>query len=170
MLYLSMVMQMARRFEAYDSALMFSNAFRILLNKHMSARITGSYEDFALLVPAMVNGAFACELFLKALLEVSLRGHKLYNDLFCKLDLSTAQEIETVVIECFKKKKNTVINSEQFISNFKTIERSFEEFRYFYEPQNNNEIRVYHIDFVEVLVFSLRAICEQRFGVRPVQE
>ena len=95
---------------------------------------------------------------------------KLYNDLFCKLDLSTAQEIETVTIECLKKKKNTIINSEQFISNFKTIERSFEEFRYFYEPQNNIEMKVYNIDFLEVLVFSLRAVCEQRFGIRPIQE
>lgn len=76
----------------------------------------------------------------------------------------------TVVIKSFIKKKNTVINSEEFISNFKTIERVFEEFRYFYEPQNNNEMKVYNIDFVEVLVFSLRAICKQRFGIRPVQE
>ena len=161
---------MARGFGAYDSALMFSNALRILLNKHISARATGSYEDFAFIVPAMVNGAFACELFLKALLGTPLRGHKLYNDLFCKLDLSTAQEIETVTIECLKKKKNTIINSEQFISNFKVIERSFEEFRYFYEPQNSNEMKVYNIDFLEALVFSLRAVCEQRFGIRPVQD
>ena len=161
---------MTKGFSAYDSALMFSNSFKILLNEHISARTTGNYERFALVVPAMVNGAFACELFLKALLEVPLRGHKLYNDLFCKLDLSSAQEIETVAIECFKKKKNTVINSEQFISNFKTIERSFEEFRYFYEPQNDNEMKVYNIDFLEILVFSLRAICEQRFDIRPVQE
>ena len=161
---------MAKGFSAYDSALMFSNSFKLLLDEHMLARITGNYEKFAFVVPAMVNGAFSCELFLKALLEVPLRGHKLYNDLFCKLDLFTAQEIETVVIECFKKKKNTVINLEQFISNFKTIERSFEEFRYFYEHQNNNEMKVYNIDFLEVLVFSLRAICEQRFGIRPVPE
>ena len=101
----------------------------------------------------MVNGAFACELFLKALLEVPLRGHKLYNDLFCKLDLSTAQEIETVAIECFKKKKNTVINSEQFISNFKTIERSFEEFRYFYESQNNSEMKYIVLIFLKFWSF-----------------
>ena len=78
--------------------------------------------------------------------------------------------IETVAIECYKKKKNTIVNSEQFISNFKTIERSFEEFRYFYESQNNSEMKVYSIDFLEVLVFSLRAICEQKFGIRPVQD
>ena len=161
---------MAKEFSAYDSALMFSNSFKILLNEHMSARTTGNYEKIELLVPAMVNGAFACELFLKALLKDPLRGHKLYNDLFRRLDLSTAQEIETVVIECFKKKKSTVINSQQFISNLETIEKTFEEFRYFYEPQNNNETKVYNIDFLEVLVFSLRAICEQRFGIRPVQE
>ena len=161
---------MAKGFSAYDSALMFSNSFKILLTEHMLARTTGNYEKFTLLIPAMVNGAFACELYLKALLEVPLRGHKLYNDLFCKLDLSTAQEIETVAIECYKKKKNTIVNSEQFISNFKTIERSFEEFRYFYESQNNSEMKVYSIDFLEVLVFSLRAICEQKFGIRPVQD
>ena len=126
---------MVKGFSAYDSALMFSSSFKILLTEHMLARTTRNYEKFTLLIPAMVNGAFACELFLKALLGTPLRGHKLYNDLFCKLDLSTAQEIETVTIECLKKKKNTIINSEQFISNFKVIERSFEEFRYFYEPQ-----------------------------------
>lgn len=158
---------MAKELSAYDSALMFSNAFKILFDKHMSARLTGNYGDFALLVPAMVNGAFACELFLKSLLKVPLRGHRLYNDLFCRLDPSTAQELETVVIECFLRKKNTVFNSENFISTFKTIEKSFEEFRYFYEPKDNDEMKVYNIDFIEILVFSLRAICEQRFGVRP---
>lgn len=55
-------------------------------------------------------------------------------------------------------------------SSFKVIERSFEEFRYFYEPQINSEMKVYSIDFLEVLVFSLRAVCEQRFGIRPVQD
>ena len=160
---------MAKGFSAYDSALMFSNSFKILLNEHMLARTTGSYEEFALLIPAMVNGAFACELFLKALLGVSPGSHKLYSDLFCKLDSSTAQQIETVVIECFNRKKRTIIHSEQFISNFKDIERTFEEFRYFYESKNSNKV-AYNIDFLEVLVFSLRAICEQRFGIRPVQQ
>ena len=81
---------MAKGFSAYDSALMFSNSFKILLTEHMLERTTGNYEKFTLLIPAMVNGTFACELFLKALLEIPLRGHKLYNDLFCKPDLSTA--------------------------------------------------------------------------------
>ena len=31
-------------------------------------------------------------------------------------------------------------------------------------------MKVYNIDFLEILVFSLRAICEQRFDIRPVQE
>ena len=141
-----------------------------ICEKSLTPPTTRNYEKFTLLIPASINGAFACELFLKALLGTPLRGHKLYNDLFCKKDLSTAQEIETVTIECLKKKKNTIINSEQFISNFKVIERSFEEFRYFYEPQINSEMKVYSIDFLEVLVFSLRAVCEQRFGIRPVQD
>ncbi|MBC8570619.1 hypothetical protein [Zongyangia hominis] len=161
---------MDKYLSAYDSALMFSNAFHFLLHKHMSARITGNYEEFALVVPAIVNGAFACELFLKSLLIDPPRGHKLYHDLFCKLDPSIAYEIETIVIECFKLKKETTINSDQFIPYFKTIDRSFEEFRYFYEPKDKKEMKAYNIDFIEVLVFSLRAICEQRFGIRPVQE
>lgn len=159
---------MAKGFSAYDSALMFSNSFKILLDEHMLARTTGNYEKFALLIPAMVNGAFACELFLKALLGVSPGSHKLYSDLFCKLDSSTAQQIEAVVIECFKRKKRTIIHSEQFISNFKDIERIFVEFRYFYEAKSNK--KEYNIDFLEILVFSLKAICEQRFGIRPVQQ
>ena len=161
---------MVKGFSAYDSALMFSNSFRILLDEHLSARAIANYEKFALIIPALVNGAFACELFLKALWKVPLKGHKLYRDLFCKLDLSTKQEIETIVIACYNKKMNIVVHSQQFISDFKTIEKSFEEFRYFYELQKNNEMKGYHIGFLEVLVFSLRAICEKRFGVRPIQE
>ena len=160
---------MVKNFSAYDAALMFSYSFKFLYHRHLSARITGSYEDFGLIVPAMVNGAFACELFLKSLLKNSPRGHKLYNDLFCKLDLYTAKELETIVIECFKKKKNTIINSEQFILNLKIVDRAFEELRYFYEPKDNYKQKVYNLDFIEVLVFSLKAICEQKYGVRPVR-
>lgn len=152
---------------AYDSALMFSNSFKILLDRHMTARLTGNYEDFALLVPAMVNGAFACELFLKSLFKKQIRGHRLYTELYQELDSSIKKEIKTVVIERMKRKKNTVINSDKFEMELINIERVFEEFRYIYET-NNTENKVYNIDFIEVLVFSLRGICEQKFGKRPI--
>ncbi|MEY8282040.1 hypothetical protein AAK917_12390 [Oscillospiraceae bacterium 52-8] len=161
---------MDKSFSAYDTALIFSNTFKILFDKHMLARMTGNYEEFALVISAIANGAFACELFLKSLLTAPLRGHRLYNDLFCKLDPLTAQEIETLVIECFKRKKEKTISSEEFFSNFKNLERSFEEFRYFHEPKYGDKEKVYNLDFLEVLVFSLREICEKKFGVRPVRE
>ena len=65
---------MVKGFSAYDSALMFSSPFKILLTEHMLARTTRNYEKFTLLIPAMVNGAFACELFLKLYWELLLEG------------------------------------------------------------------------------------------------
>ena len=56
---------------SYDDGLTFSHAFRVLLDKHLKARINGNYRDFSLIIPAMVNGAFSCELFFKATPHIS---------------------------------------------------------------------------------------------------
>ena len=44
---------MAKGFSAYDSALMVSNSFKLLLDEHMLARITGNCEKIALVVPVL---------------------------------------------------------------------------------------------------------------------
>lgn len=154
---------------AYDTGLMFSNAFKLLINQHVLARGSLDYDGFALVVPAMVNGAFACELFLKSLLNEATRGHKLYSDLFCKLDQTSQQLVESVFTEVYRNETGVTMTTEQFTSEFKAIERTFEELRYFYETKENSKLKVYNIGFMNVLVSSLRGICEEKLGKRPIQ-
>lgn len=61
------------------------------------------------------------------------------------------------------------MTTEQFTSEFKAIERTFEELRYFYETKENSKLKVYNIGFMNVLVSSLRGICEEKLGKRPIQ-
>lgn len=154
---------------AYDTGLMFSNAFKLLINQHVLERGSLDYDGFALVVPAMVNGAFACELFLKSLLNEATRGHKLYSDLFCKLDQTSQQLVESVFTEVYRNETGVTMTTEQFTSEFKAIERTFEELRYFYETKENSKSKVYNIGFMNVLVSSLRGICEEKLGKRPIQ-
>lgn len=159
----------SKTISAYDTGLMFSNAFKLLINQHMLARSSLDYEGFALVVPAMVNGAFACEAFLKSLSSNTIRGHKLYSDLFCKLDPISQQLVTKVFTEVYKRETGHVITAEQFSLEFKAMEETFVELRYFYEVQENSKSKVYDIGFMNVLVSSLRGICEEKFGKRPIQ-
>ena len=154
---------------AYDTGLMFSNAFKLLINQHMLARSSLDYDGFALVVPAMVNGAFACEAFLKALLGKNIHNHNLYNDLFCKLDTTTQQLVANVFTEVYKNETGDTITMEQFVSEFKSIENTFVKLRYFYEAKEDSQSEIYNIRFMNVLVSSLRGICEEQFGKRPIQ-
>ena len=154
---------------AYDTGLMFSNAFKILINQHMLSRSSLNYEDFTFVVPAMVNGAFACEAFLKSLSRDAIRGHKLYSDLFCKLDPITQQMVTKVFTEVYKRETGNVITAEQFYLEFKAMEETFVELRYFHEVRENSKSKVYNIGFMNVLISSLRGICEEKFGKRPIQ-
>ena len=70
---------------SYDDGLAFAHSFRVLLEKHMQSRVAMNYKDFSLIIPAMVNGAFACELFLKSLFTNEVHGHKL-DELLSKLE------------------------------------------------------------------------------------
>ena len=159
---------MRKGFSSYDSGLMFYSAFELLFQKYILSRAVGDGKGILLVIPALVNGSFACELFLKALLAKPTRGHRLYSDLYCKLDSQTASEIEHKVIDHFKNEKNTIIDSGQFRLNFMAEEKDFEELRYFYEPGKPGEEKSYNVDFVAVLVVSLKEICEQRVGQSPL--
>lgn len=153
---------------SYDFALSYAHAFRVLFQKHMESRSTGNYADFSLIVPLMSIGGFACELFLKSLLGEKCKSHRIYSDLYKRLEPDIAQEIETVVIHAMRIKKGKPnYNSSEFIADFKIQDRVFEEFRYPYEPM---ERKTYNVDFTEVLIAALQVICELKFGTRPIQQ
>ena len=175
---------MEKSFTAYDNALTFSHAFRTLFKIHMEARQVAAvteykkkqqYRDFTLAVPALVNGSFACELFLKALLQnegVDLKelkgrdGHTL-NSLFEKLrnkNSELAVNILTITAHCLSVKGHTY-NEDALMKDLDTISYLFTEMRYFYEGKTGE--KAYHIDFLEAFMAALESMCEVLFGQRP---
>lgn len=162
---------MSQLLTSFDFALSYAHAFRVLLNKHYESRLSGNYQDFSLIVPLMSIGGFACELFMKSLVDKKLKTHKLYSDLYKNLDTNTSNEIETIVVQCMRLKKNKPdYDSLTFKSDFMKQDRLFEDFRYLYEPKKDKPQVVYNIDFTEVLVSALQTICELKFGKRPITE
>lgn len=87
-------------------------------------------ETKYLIIPYMVNSAFACEIFLKALLDENKirygNTHEL-NKLFQKLPCN------------IKKYFISKINVEDFQGKLKKCSKVFEEFRYLYENIYNSE-------------------------------
>lgn len=134
----------------------------------MQGRMKLNYKDFSLIIPAMVNGAFACELFLKSLFTNEVRGHKL-DELLSKLEKEDKITYDLIVSRCILA-LNASLNNQKydnaaFINELNTVSNLFVELRYFYEPTQNS--KSYNIDFIRVFVGVLENICESKFGPRP---
>ena len=124
-------------FTAYDDGLMFAHSSKVLFRKHIESRQTGNYSDFSLFIPAMVNGVFACELFIKSLFTKNVRGHKL-NDLLHSLESEDKQLYNSIIsqsIQLLNSSQSSIKYDESsFINELNTVSDAFVELRYFYEP------------------------------------
>ena len=153
---------------SYDDGLTFAHSFRVLLEKHMQSRVTMNYKDFSLIIPAMVNGAFACELFLKSLFTNEVHGHKL-DELLSKLEKEDKSTHDVIVSRCISalnsSSNNTTYDDTSFINDLNTISNLFVEIRYFYEPAMHT--KTYNLAFIGVFVGVLESVCESKFGSRP---
>lgn len=91
-------------------------------------------DDGFWFVPYVVNMAFACELYLKALISNGERvsGHK-WSDLFRQLSTEDKQEILST--PCFKGDSN-------FDCKIVENEKSFEEWRYYFEPDKSVSVDI----------------------------
>lgn len=130
---------------AMNNGVIFQYAVDILNNQmklglanmsSINGIMSGGALDAVLIVPIAVNGAFACELFMKSMLPNGTRGHKL-NDLFDMLDNNLQVEIRNLTVEKMKK-----INSEYCDTNFQNElahnSNIFAEWRYFHEGNTNS--------------------------------
>lgn len=90
----------------------------------------------ALFVPAIVNRAFACELFMKAMLPKNTRGHKL-QDLFDALDTNIQNEIRSKTVGEMKQISKSYGDVE-FQNDLITNGNIFAEWRYFHEGNVNS--------------------------------
>lgn len=106
----------------------------------------GKFE--MLICPAIVNYAFACELYIKYLLQINgveqCRKHKL-TDLFGLLPETSQQEIRTKM------------NTANFNQELNSISNAFVDWRYIYEKNN----AFLHIDFLRRFCVALKEFIEQ---------
>ena len=101
-------------------------------------------DDGFWFVPSVVNMAFACELYLKALISdgEKVRGHE-WSALFKQLPPEDQQSI--LKTPCFK-------GDPDFELKMKENEKAFEEWRYHFEPDKSISV---DIIFLENLAITL---------------
>lgn len=119
---------------ALANALIFDHAYRTLNEKWIMGINTNNLADMGLAVPVAVNCAFSCELFLKSMLPIGTRGHKLYSELFTKLDDTSKDAIIDGTLKLIQLKESSY-TIENFVDDLKDSESSFETWRYFHEPK-----------------------------------
>ena len=71
------------------------------------------------------------------MLPKGTRGHKLYNDLFTKLDDTSKDAIIDGTLKLIQLKESTY-TIDDFYDDLKASENSFETWRYFHEPKETN--------------------------------
>ena len=88
-------------------------------------------EDKKYIVPAIVNVAFSCELFLKSMLKDGTKGH-LLSELFKEIPDSLREFIKDRMIINGGLKAEAV-----FDKRLENISNAFAEWRYFYEDSHD---------------------------------
>jgi hypothetical protein len=114
------------------------------------------------MVACIVNSAFACEVFIKALLIYygntvdEIHGHELYK-LWAKykeIDIGCASNVEQTVKNIFNSK-----NANMFDECLRNISNAFYEWRYIYEKHG----ATIHIQFLRIFREALREFCCEKF-------
>ena len=116
-------------------------------------------------VAGVVNLAFACELFIKCLLNINgveEGGHKL-DDLWAKFKnmcIDEASDIEMFVM-------NNLETEETFDEMLHNDSNVFYNYRYLYDPKRLTEIRDNHlrVQFLRVFAFILQQSLREKLGV-----
>lgn len=107
-----------------------------LANLSSSNGIVNASLDAALVVPIAVNGAFACELFMKSMLPNDTRGHKL-EELFALLENDFQEEINNLTVKKMKKGSAGYCDL-NFYNDLMQNSNVFAEWRYFHEGNTNS--------------------------------
>lgn len=140
-------------------ASLFNYSFDILTAKLNDGIQKQNNLDMALIVPAAVNGALGCELYMKAMIQNPPHEHKL-DKLFDLLDSDVKSFISKIMVDLGKDKDATYDNA-KFKAELGNYSGSFVEWRYFYEyePKIN-------INFIKNFLVVLKGTVEaQRKGV-----
>lgn len=126
---------------ALNNGVLFKYTYEILnermqsglldLVQHNKGKYDKSNLDVSLFVPAVVNCAFACELFMKSMLPKDTHGHELHS-LFSKLDTGIQGKIQNATVDSMKKIRLSYGNTD-FQNDLTENSNNFAEWRYFHE-------------------------------------
>lgn len=113
-------------------------------------------------VPAIVNGAFALELYFKSILPPNMDGHKLMG-LFNSLEENIKQEIKEEAISKLKK----LAWKKSFEQYFEDINNLFVDWRYIYEKtykvsELGNKVNEY-LQVLNILLQEISGIAHKYF-------
>ena len=102
-------------------------------------------------LPAVVNTAFACELYLKSLLT-DTRGHDI-KELYDKQNDVIKDCIKDVIVSNKENYTDAI-----FEKNLQNIKDAFSTWRYYYEPEKDG--KSLNIEFLKVFAFALHELKE----------
>ena len=160
-------------FTAYDNAICFANAFRLLNSKSNILALMQSHSasDASLAMPTIVNGAFACELFLKALLKEPPRSGKEAHSLVSLLnqyDLEQPGKRERIMQACIQVMNNAhrddKYDEAAFQRDLQVMDTAFMNVRYWHEPKKPGFDQTYNLGFLIVLIEVLQLECSKAHG------
>ena len=136
-----------------NDAGLFMKAFEILASRSEEGYRNGKEEDIALMIPAAVNASFACELYLKSMIDHTVKEHKL-DKLFAELDVGYQNLIKKLMVETGKS-KDPSYDENAFMTKLTEQGNVFVDWRYFYEGAS-----VLDNNFIKDLIYVLKGVCE----------
>ena len=139
----------------FYAALQFYNSFMVLCQQIDKAARLKDEEKLGLIIPAVVQGALACELYMKGMIEGEPKIHKL-NCLYDELNPAIQKFVSTLVIDV-QRVKDASYNITVFRDDLKKYGDVFVDWRYFYEPGHGNAVDV---NFMKDLASVLKSCAE----------
>lgn len=143
-----------------SNATTFDYAYRILNDRLQQGIKSGNIPDAGLFIPVAVNCALACELYLKSLLSACTHGHKLYSDLFTKLDTDVAEIIRNSVVTIIQD-TNSTYSAVDFEQDLIANEDAFIKWRYFHECERELS---FNLSFMSVFEACVKAISTSKYN------
>ena len=148
-------------FSVYEGALVFYEAYAVLMGKYSEAREHGNSEGNVLLIPAMVNGCLSAELFLKSLLVDYDKKHFLYQltKVLYEKDKEAYVFVKRFTTTDMREKGFVNYTDELFDNDLKQFDNAFCEWRYFFEYNEKAQEKVYNYEFLSSFLIALKSLC-----------
>lgn len=152
----------------FDAGQIYEHTFDVLIERVCNLDGAASEDelnmDAELVCSATVNGALACELYMKSMLEERTRGHDLL-ELFRKLSLfeQTIIRGKTIINMMNFIEKN--YGEKDFYADLKMMRNGYVDWRYYYEHESTRTSPMFYKAFMIALreTATIRALEDIKF-------